>query len=70
MTGSVIEKRLWLLAMFLILVSYQPLAFADDDDEEEEAVELVFSAAERAELGITVDDVQTQILKPVVRAPG
>ena len=41
-----------------------------EEEEEEEAVELVFSAAEREELGIEVAAVSERTLFPEVNAPG
>lgn len=70
MTRTGLEKKLCLLVTLLLLGSFQSTAIADEDDEDEEPVELVFSAAERSQLGIAVDNVQSRILTPEVIAPG
>jgi membrane fusion protein, heavy metal efflux system len=59
----------WMILLLPLWLS--PFVYADDDDEEEEGpVELVFSAAERAELGIVTAAVGLQTLAPEVKAPG
>ena len=58
----------WMILLLPLWLS--PFVYADDDHEEEGPVELVFSAAERAELGIVTAAVRLQTLAPEVKAPG
>tara|TARA_R110002096_G_scaffold364311_1_gene557369 strand:- start:7834 stop:8928 length:1095 start_codon:yes stop_codon:yes gene_type:complete len=61
-------RRVAWIVLLPLLVSI-PWAHAEEE-EEEEAVELVFSAAERKELGIEIAAVSERTLFPEVNAPG
>ncbi len=65
------QQPFWTILLVLALV-LQPIAFvsADEDDEEEEAIELIFSADERAEMGIITAPVGLHALAPEIKAPG
>ena len=66
------RRRLYCMTLTLIASMLQPVAFvyADEDEEEEEAIELIFSAAERAEMGIVTAPVGLHALAPEIKAPG
>ncbi|MEQ8691224.1 MAG: efflux RND transporter periplasmic adaptor subunit [Pseudomonadales bacterium] len=57
-------------AVLLSLLVLTSGAHADEEEEEEEAVELIFSADERQELGIEIARVGKRTLYPEVTAPG
>ncbi len=66
------RRRLTWMTLALLAMTIQPIAFvyADEDEEEEEAIELIFSSAERAEMGIVTAPVGLQALAPEIKAPG
>lgn len=65
------QQHFWTPLLFVV-VCFQPVTFlyADEDDEEEEAMELIFSAAEMAELGIVIDQAELRSLVQEIKAPG
>ena len=65
------RRRLTWMTLALIAMAMPPVAFVSaDEDEEEEAIELIFSPAERAEMGIATALVAFQTLAPEIKAPG
>ncbi len=58
------------VAWIVLLPLLVAIPWAHAEEEEEEAVELVFSAAERKELGIEIAAVSERTLFPEVNAPG
>lgn len=68
--GGTIRSR-WVIVLLSLPLTIMPLVHADEEEEEEEGpVELVFSAKERAELGIVTANVEQRVLKPEITATG
>ena len=66
------RRQLYWMTLVYLALALQPVAFvyADEDEEEEEAIELIFSATERAEMGIVTARVELHALASEIKAPG